>query len=255
METFEQLTNFSAGRQFCVPKSPPSQSGKPLYPIIARPLKRLLKIILTFVIAILLIIWSVTTYLKYSLRQFITEKTLSEIISPIKSARSLPDSFKETYSKVYPDIFKNDLNATLTNSIFRKKATPSPSRQIAEQLWMVFGGTELGLRRKLHYIGFIWILEDSVTQEKCFEYYVSHYDFGYNTRGIYNASLKFYNKPLDSLTIDEQLGIILLLKNPAYFNKVRNPDRHDKAVKELKDKITGYNSKQAQAGGTARASA
>ena len=180
-----------------------------------------------------------TFYFKYSVRQIVTEEKLNQIIQEINSAPTISQNFKDTYSKVYPNVFKDNLNATLKNAIFGNEQEQCPSRQVANQYWWLIADTKSEITRKLHYAGLVWTLEDNITQEKCFEYYMSHFDFTSNAKGINQASLMFYNKSLDSLTVDEQLGIILLIKNPAYFNRLRFPDRYEKAVKELKEKITG----------------
>ena len=183
-----------------------------------------------------------TAYFKYSVRQIVTEEKLNQIIKEINSAPTISRSFKDTYSKVYPDVFKDDFNTTLKNEILGNEQEQCPSRQVANQYWWLIGDTKFEMNRKLLYAGLVWTLEDNVTQEKCFEYYMSHFDFTSNAKGINQSSLMFYNKSLDSLTVDEQLGIILLIKNPAYFNRQRFPDRYDKALERLKEKITGHNS-------------
>lgn len=72
---------------------------------------------------------------------------------------------------------------------------------------------------------------------------MSRFDFLYNTKGPNEAAMFYYKRSLDNLTIDEQLGIILKIKNPSLYDNIKRPDKCDEAVKELKTKITGHNSK------------
>ncbi|MBA3970746.1 MAG: transglycosylase domain-containing protein [Bacteroidetes bacterium] len=175
-----------------------------------------------------------SVYLRYSAKEIVTKPTFTEIISQINAAPTLPKGLKDTYSQVYPDIFNTSFNEALLSSILNKQREPVPSRQLGSWFWMRVGGSENGLMRHLNFAGFIWSVEDNVTQEKCFEYYVSRFDFTNKAIGMYAASQKFYHKPLDSLTYDEQLGMILMLKNPAYYNKLRYPDRFQIGINKLK---------------------
>jgi hypothetical protein len=202
-------------------------------------MKRLLKILLTTLIILLISFFGTKMYLKYSVKQTIGEQNLNDLIEKINSAPPLPQNFKYTYSKVYPAIFKDSFTTYAIKSILRQTGVQSPpSRQIANHCRTLFSN-DSHFDIMLNHFGLMWLIEDKVSQEKCFEYNLAHTDFLYNTKGPYEAAIFYYKKPLDSLTIEEQLGMILLIKNPVIFNKVRSPDRHENAVKKLKEKITG----------------
>ena len=194
-------------------------------------MKKVLKISLAILIAILIILYGATIYLKSIVKKELTEEKLQEIINSINSAPPLPKNFKETYSNVYVDVFETNFNFSFLLGLVSKRSYQQcPSRSVAN--WFVSRCYTRG-----NYLAFIWLLEDNVSQEKCFEYEASKCDFTQNIIGIEQASLAFYNKPIDSLNIEEQLGMILKLKNPALYNEKRNQDWYDKGIKELKDKI------------------
>jgi hypothetical protein len=201
-------------------------------------LKQLIKILLTTIIALLIICLGTIAYLKHSAQQIITKKKLNDIIAKINSAPALPKDFKDIYSNVYPNIFNNNFNSNLISAILGNTQEQCPSRQVANNFWSLSANTKPDLMQKLNYAGFIWLLEDNVSQEKCFEYKVSCMDFLYNTKGINQAASYYYKKPLDSLTVDEQLGLILKIQNPSFYNNFSNQDKCDEGVKKLKKKIT-----------------
>lgn len=203
-------------------------------------MKKLLKILLTTLIILLISFFGTKMYLKYSVKQTIGEQKLNDLIEKINSAPSLPQNFKHTYLKVYPTIFKDNFTTYAIKSILRQTGGQSPpNRQVANHCRTLFSNKS-NFDIMLNHLGLMWILEDNVSQEKCFEYNLAHTNFLYNTKGPYEAAIFYYKKPLDSLNIEEQLGMIILIKNPLIFNKVRFPDRHENAVKKLKEKITGH---------------
>jgi hypothetical protein len=197
--------------------------------------KKLTKIFLILIVSAFIIYLLTTFYLSYSAKKIVTKEVFSKIITEINTAPILPKNFKETYAKVYPGIFNKSYNTTLLNAFFKKQHS-TPSDQVAAWLWMRVGGCECLLPRKLIFVGFVSAIEDNTSQEKCFEYYASHFDFTNNARGLFAASQKFFNKPLDSLTFNEQLGMILMLENPVYYNKLRDPVKFEKAIEKLKSK-------------------
>ena len=211
-------------------------------PNYTRTLKRLFKIFLTTVILLLLIFFGTTVYLKHSASQILTADKFKQICDDIYSSPTLPQHFKDTYTKVYPNAFDDNFNTTFVKSILGKGQEQCPSRQVANQCWTLFTGTSSHFMQKLNYAGFVWLLEDNVSQEKCFEYFVSRTDFLYNTKGPEQAAQFYYKKTLSSLTIDEEIGLILKIKNPSFYDNIRFPDRCNKDIKKLKDKITGHNS-------------
>ena len=58
-----------------------------------------------------------------------------------------------------------------------------------------------------------------------------------NQKGIYNASEYYYEKDLKDLSSKEQLELIIMMKNPAYYNKRRFPKRLEQEAEILFNEI------------------
>lgn len=173
-------------------------------------------------------------YLKHTALSLIGEAQFQALISKVKSTPALPQTFKTTYAKVYSGVFENSMTKSAVSKLFQRASLPCPSRYIANDYWYLYAG---GLMHKLHYVGFVCLLEENLTQEQCFEYYLSRFDFLHNAIGPQEAAEFYYHKSLDSLNIDEQLGLILKIQNPAYFDETRNRERCAAKVIELKERI------------------
>lgn len=201
-------------------------------------LRRIAKILFILIVCFLVLVWGITLYAKHSAKQKMTQQDLDEVISKIKTAPELPENFKNTYKKVYPGVFETNLNASFLKTILRyKKVVYPPSREVAYLYHSVHSQTNSIFKNRMIYMGFVYIVEENVSQEKCFEYTMSHFDFLNEIKGIDNAAKFYYNKPLDSLSLDEQLGLIVSLDNPSMYNLILHPEivkgKVEKTKKEL----------------------
>lgn len=196
-------------------------------------------IILFFIILILLsAIYWLKIYLINSVKETISEKRLSEFLDSINSSPTLDNKFKEIYKKVYPRVFDEDYSVQIIKGYFRDSYHECPCKQLAAQKLKEILPHKTNSNRSLILIGLVWILEESATQEKCFEYLMSKYDFLYNTKGINEASIFYFKKPLENLNNEEQLGLILKIKNPLLYDNQEHPDKYSQGVIDLKKKIT-----------------
>lgn len=66
-------------------------------------------------------------------------------------------------------------------------------------------------------------LERTLTKNEIITVYLNTVAFSGNVYGIKNASMTFYNKPPDEVTVDEAAVLIGMLKAPTYYNPRRNP--------------------------------
>lgn len=198
-------------------------------------MKRALTSLLALVVVIAVALWATGWYLRYDLRRALTEEELSDIIADINSAPSLPQSFKDTYSDVHPRVFENNFTFSIIDHLLGNGSGASACSAAAKQQGWVSSNPSRA-RRHLDYVAFVLLLEDNVSQEKCFEYVTTTSNFMYCAIGIHQAALTFFDKPLDSLTVDEQLGLILKLRNPSLYNEEKRPAAYAKGIKNLKDK-------------------
>lgn len=68
-------------------------------------------------------------------------------------------------------------------------------------------------------------LEKNLTKNEIITLYLNTVPFGDNVFGIKNASLTFFNKAPDKLSVDEAAVLIGMLKGNTIFNPRRNPER------------------------------
>ncbi|KAA5534641.1 penicillin-binding protein [Taibaiella lutea] len=68
-------------------------------------------------------------------------------------------------------------------------------------------------------------LEKNLTKDEIITLYLNTVPFGDNTYGIKNASLTFFNKNPDKLTLEEAAVLVGMLKGNTLYNPRRHPDR------------------------------
>ncbi len=68
-------------------------------------------------------------------------------------------------------------------------------------------------------------LERRYTKEEIIVMYLNTIPYIYDASGIKTASKTFFNKQVDSLTVDESAVLVGMVNNPSLFNPVRFPDR------------------------------
>ncbi|HXH19235.1 MAG TPA: transglycosylase domain-containing protein [Chitinophagales bacterium] len=89
-------------------------------------------------------------------------------------------------------------------------------------------------REKLSKLGLVlrkfkeWIiavrLERCYTKEEIIMMYLNTVEFSSSSFGIKSAAKTYFNKPTDSLTVDESAILVGMLKAPTQFNPKRNPE-------------------------------
>lgn len=68
-------------------------------------------------------------------------------------------------------------------------------------------------------------LERHYTKEEILTLYLNYFDFLHNAVGIKSASQVYFNKKPIDLTVGESAMLVGMLKNPAFYNPVRQPER------------------------------
>ena len=68
-------------------------------------------------------------------------------------------------------------------------------------------------------------LERYYTKDEIIKMYFNQFDFLYNAVGIKSAAFVYFGKEPKDLTVEEAATLVGMLKNPSYFNPVRNPER------------------------------
>ena len=87
--------------------------------------------------------------------------------------------------------------------------------------------TRISVIRKIIYKSKEWLmalkLERNFTKQEIITYYFNTVDFGSNAFGLKTAARTFFNKPPDSLNIQEGAVLVGLQKATTYYNPLRNP--------------------------------
>ncbi|MDE5720527.1 MAG: penicillin-binding protein, partial [Paramuribaculum sp.] len=68
-------------------------------------------------------------------------------------------------------------------------------------------------------------LERFYSKEEIIKMYLNQFDFLYNAVGIKSAAHVYFGKTPEELTVEEAATLVGMVKNPAYYNPVRRPER------------------------------
>lgn len=106
------------------------------------------------------------------------------------------------------------------------------SQQLAKQLFTEEYDTRNLLDRALLQKPKEWIiatrLERQYTKEEIITLYLNRYDFVNQAVGIKSAAFIYFNKPPDSLRIEEAAMLVGMLKNASLYNPLRRPELVEK---------------------------
>ncbi len=158
---------------------------------------------------------------KFSWKKYIDKKQVIEFSELINSSDKLPENFYYIYDKIYPSKRKTTIWETYTigqllYSLNLKDRTEiiSPTRTLSGMAYYSFV-TNIKPSRPTNYPVYFSIgVDENTTPQKCFDYYMSIYDFGDMIIGIRNMSIKMYDKKLEKLTDDEIIEIIAFMNVP-----------------------------------------
>ena len=130
-----------------------------------------------------------------------------------------------------------DFKATLRAIVFlgKRGGASTISQQLARQLFVGVRSKNIfeALSQKFKEYVIAVRLERQYTKHEIISMYLNIYDFGYNGDGIKSASSIYFDKELDSLTIEESATLVGMLKNSSYYNPLRRP----KLVKERRNVV------------------
>lgn len=68
-------------------------------------------------------------------------------------------------------------------------------------------------------------LERFYSKEEILKMYLNQFDFLYNAVGIKSAAYVYFGKQSEELSIEEAATLVGMVKNPSYYNPVRQPER------------------------------
>ncbi len=71
-------------------------------------------------------------------------------------------------------------------------------------------------------------LEKQYTKEEIMTMYLNKFEFINGAHGVYAAAETYFNKPLDSMRVEENAVLVGMLKNPSLYNPIRFPEKAQK---------------------------
>ena len=100
------------------------------------------------------------------------------------------------------------------------------TQQLAKQLYSppTDGFMERALQKPIEWM-IALKLERFYSKEEILKMYLNQFDFLYNAVGIKSAAQVYFNKDAKDLNIQEAALLVGMVKNPAYYNPRRNPER------------------------------
>lgn len=139
----------------------------------------------------------------------------------------IPDNLISTYEDVFPNSLDNNIYPDLLWITFAKRDNGFyPQIDLAYKISQSSGFKIISIANQL---------DNRLTHKQCIYAYLEHVDFSNNIHGITQAAFHYYNKRLKELTKLESIELIIMTKNPFYYDKIRHPERLKREV----EKITG----------------
>lgn len=119
-------------------------------------------------------------------------------------------------------------NLKNTGSGTRKKGASTITQQVAKNFLLT---NEVSYERKVKEAILSFRIEQALSKDKILELYLNEIFLGARAYGVAAASLEYFNKPLDELTIEEAAFLAALPKAPNNYN----PERHYEAALERRN--------------------
>lgn len=103
---------------------------------------------------------------------------------------------------------------------------------------------EVTVKRKILEIFTALEFEKSHSKEEILEWYLNYIYLGEGCYGVYTASLNYFGKELQDLTLAECASLIAITNNPSLYNPYRNPDanlyRRNLCLDQMADPEQGF---------------
>lgn len=178
---------------------------------------------------------SICLYLGYVFsksNQDIDYEILNEVAKEIKKSKQLDARVLSMYDRVYDNASENTSIKHAWKMLWGKKIE-CPCYNATRRFPF-----HLNKRKKLteNSYAIATRLESKVSQVDCLNFLFEKFDYLYGAIGIEEAALVYFKKPMNELTDDELIGLIIMHENPSLFNPKRKKERFDKRVSEAKNK-------------------
>lgn len=92
--------------------------------------------------------------------------------------------------------------------------------------WVNEKGMAEKIKRKLQEQYLAIEITKQLSKEEILERYMNTINLGQNTLGVQAASLRYFNKPVNELTLSECAVIAAITQNPSYYNPISHPENN-----------------------------
>ena len=199
-------------------------------------MKRSIKIFRNSVILISLVILTFYVFILNAWKIDFTEEEIKPYISEMKQAQQLPNLFYELYNLDTNNSLEYGTLEYLRKNIFFKKYSQPLSVWIAKTMYIskteyrkypIFFKIELSLATKI---------DKELTSKEQLNFMLNETDFVNGQIGVKSAAKYYFNKEINELNKTEIATLVIMTKNPSYFNPKRRPERVKREVEILLNK-------------------
>ena len=216
---------------------------------------KLIKKLFIFIIIILIFSISLIVFKGYKMyTEAIKETPIKDKINEIKNSENyikidnIDEDFKNAIIAVEDHRFYNhkgiDLIST-TKAIFiniKNKELTTGGSSITQQLAKnMYFSLEKKFSRKIAEIFVVSYLEENLTKDEILELYLNTIYYGNGYYGINNASLGYFDKNANDLTLDEATILAGLPNAPSAYSLDKNKELAKKRQKQVLNAMIKYN--------------
>lgn len=154
----------------------------------------------------------------------------------------VPLSFIATEDKRFYQHFGIDLNrivSSIKTDVMHGKFKEGASTITQQLVKNTHLNQEKTIKRKVNEIRLAIEVEKNYTKEEILEMYLNSLYFGMNVYGIDSASILYFNKHAEDLTLDESAVLVAIINNPTLYNPYTNLEnckkRRNIVLKRMKE--------------------
>lgn len=172
--------------------------------------------------------------IRSSWKEVLAEEQMIEMVRELETSRQVPRGVKEKLVKIYPSILKEGVTSHIVDGLVGETSNElCPCRDVVRMLHLDFTKGTRSMSG-FYEISLIWEIESRVSQEQCLNYYLEHIGF-IKSKGVWEVAKVKYGKPLEEITDEQEFELILSMRNPSLYNKIRRPDLFENEMKKLRE--------------------
>lgn len=196
-------------------------------------MKRLIKIFRNSVIIVLLLILAFYIFLLNAWKIDFTEEEIKPYITEIKQAEELPYLFYELYNLDNNNSLDFGTMEFLAKSLFYIKTSRPISVWLARMIYIPKMKDRVFINRVKIELSLAMKIDRETLQKEQLNYLLNDLDFVNGQIGVKNASKFYFEKEITELTENEIASLIVMTRNPVFYNPKRRPEKLKNEVDKL----------------------